>query len=182
LDCRSTIKGLTSVSMFWRILGMLILVLALGGCIDRESEPGNELTDENLPDQNISDNNMTLALASSSISEQDIDMASSPNQILLILRNNEFNRTGRLTITLKIINPRLNDTVLTIFKPDLGREWYNQTNITYIADGNWTQNFSLTPKGNVSYVMMLVQISENDTVVKRAAWNVTFDTPVGRPE
>jgi len=188
---RSTLVGLTSVPVSCRILAILILVLASGGCTDLEGKPGNELTDKNLkdgnltdrnlPDQNISDNNMALALASSSISEPEIDRANLSNQILLILRNKEFNRTGSLPITLKIINPRLNETVLTVFKPDLGQEWYNQTSITYIADGNWTQNFSLMPKGNVSYVRMLVQVSENDTVVKRAVWNITFDTPVGRP-
>ncbi len=173
------------------VIGILLLISALGGCIDGESKLGVGSSDQNtsgdnltltgkenemgagLPDGNISVNSLTKTKSASNKSE--------PNQIRLILNQKQFQKTGKLPVTVKIINPRMNETVLTAFRPEFGSEWYNKARVTRINNGSWTKSFSIKPKGNTSYVHIFVQVSENNTVVKRAAWNVTFDTPVGRP-
>ena len=153
------------------MLGILVAVAVLGGCIDS----GKKL-DTGI--QTIEENNITLSQHPSNTSPSNIREPKS-NQIRLILRPAELNRTGKLPVTLKIMNPGLNETVITMFRPQFGQDWYNKTNVTYVTTGNWTQNFSIRPAGNTSYVLMFVQVSENGTVVKKAAWNITFDTPVG---
>jgi len=158
-----------------RILGILILLSALGGCISRENRP-----DAELPAQETSSDNLMLM---QSAMTQNISANSSelkPNQIRLIFRPKELNRTGKLPVMLQIRNPKLNETVITVFKPESGKEWYNQTSITRIVNNNWTKNFSIKPKENISYVQVFVQISDNDTVVKKASWNITLGVPAGR--
>lgn len=184
LDDKHHLLRLPFVSRQAKILAILVLVSAIAGCIGSESKKGVELN----PSQNLSQN------VTQKISEEDLNMTAEqvapaqaqnasdekkPNQVRLILQPNDFNRTGKIPITLKIVNPRLNETVLIVFKPEYGQEWYNETNITYLANHNWTQNFTIKPKGNISYVKMYVQITENSTVVKRAAWNFTLEAPVG---
>ncbi len=179
MDKRSITAVIFSESRLWRILGILMLISILGGCIGKENKPNAELTAQEdngggltlvqgAPDQN----------ESVSISESKNISKLKPNSIRLILRPKELNRTGRLPVMLQITNPRLNETVTTVFKPGSGKEWYNQTNITYISNSNWTQNFSIKPNKNTSYVHMFVQISDNGTVVKKAAWNLSWGVPV----
>lgn len=158
-----------------RILGILILLSALGGCISRENKPGAELPVQDAGSGNLMQ--MQSALTQN-ISANSSELKS--NQIRLILRPKELNRTGRLPVTLQIVNPKLNETVITVFKPASGAEWYNQTSITHIANNNWTKNFSITPRGNTSYVQVFVQISENNTVVKKGSWNITLGVPAER--
>ncbi|VVB92753.1 Uncharacterised protein [uncultured archaeon] len=170
LDNRSILGRLPALSTRWRIVGILIVMSALGGCVSKESKPGAE-----IPVQNISEENLSLypevPMNTTNISD--------PNQIRLLVLSKELNRTGRLPIVLLIKNPRLNESVLTVFKPEVGQEWYNQTTITStIKNNNWMQNFSIKPRGDTRYVWMYVQISENNTVVKKAAWNITFEAPV----
>ncbi|MCX9011273.1 MAG: hypothetical protein OIN66_09135 [Candidatus Methanoperedens sp.] len=158
-----------------RILGILILLSALGGCISRENKP-----DAGLPAQEISSGNLMLM---QSAMTQNISANSSepkPNQIRLILRPKELNRTGRFPVMLQIVNPKLNETVITVFKLGSGAEWSNQTSITHIASNNWIKNFSIKPGRNASYVQVFVQISENNTVVKKASWNITLGVPAER--
>ncbi len=184
LDDKHHLLRLPFVSRQVRILAILVLVSAIAGCIGSESKKGVELN----PSQNFSQN-VTQKISEEKLNvtaeqvapaqEQNASDEKKPNQVRLILQPNDFNRTGKIPITLKIVNPRLNETVLTIFKPEYGQEWYDQTNITYLANHNWTQNYTIKPKGNISYVKMYVQITENDTVVKRAAWNFTLEAPVG---
>ncbi len=171
------------------IMGALVLVSALGGCIDKEKNPITELAANNVNENNITlvDKESTLDAGSLDQNASMLQYASNTsrskqNMIRLILRPNELYRTGKLPITLKIINSSVNETVLTVFKPEFGSEWYNQTNITYVEDHNWTQNYSLKPLNNTSYVTMFVQIIQNGTIVKKAAWNITFDAPIGRPK
>ncbi len=176
----SSIPGiLHSISRMWRILGILMLVSALGsalgGCIGRESKPAEE-----LPAQDGNGDNLTLTQNVPEQNESISNTGPRPNQLRLILRPKELNRTGRLPVTLLVMNTKLNETVITVFRPQFGQEFYNVTNITYLVNSNWTQNFSIRPIQNVSYVQMFVQISENGSVVKKAAWNITFDTPVGK--
>jgi len=185
LDNKSTSVRL----LFTRIggvIGILLLISALGGCIDGESKLGAESPDQNitltgnenemgaeLPAGNISVNSLTKTKSASNKSE--------PNQIRLILNQKQFQKTGKLPVTVKIINPGMNETVLTAFRPEFGSEWYNKARVTRINNGSWTKSFSIKPKGNTSYVHIFVQVSKNNTVVKRAAWNVTFNTPIGGP-
>lgn len=171
MDQRSISVGLPSVSIPWRIVGLLILISALGGCVGKESKQGGE-----LPAQNIS-----VKDSPEEVSTQNTTNMSDSNQIRLRLLSKELNSTGKLSVILQVRNPRLNETVLTVFKPQIGQEWTDLTEITQIVNNTWTQNYTIQPKGNVSYVWMYIQISENNTAVKRAAWNITFEVPVGRP-
>jgi hypothetical protein len=188
LDDRHHLLRLPFVSRQVKILAILVLVSAIAGCIGSESKKGVELNPSQNFSQNITQN------ITQNISEEDLNVTAEQvapaqaqnasdekklNQIHLILQPSDFNRTGKIPITLKIVNPRLNETVLTVFKPEYGQEWYDQTNITYLANHNWTQNYTIKPKGNISYVKMYVQITENNIVVKRAVWNFTLEAPVG---
>ncbi len=167
--------GLFSITGLCKVVGILAIISILGGCIGN----GNK-ADLNLPDmnesQNASQNNVTLAGYAS-----DTGNASS-NMLQLFLKPKELNKTNKVTVTLQLTNPRSNETVITVFKPQSGKEWYDQTNITYIADNNWTQNFTIKRIGNISFIRMFVQVSENGKVVRRAAWNITFGAPGGEPK
>ncbi len=169
---RSIQVGLPSVSNPWRIVGILILISALGGCVNKESKQGVELSAQNI--SNVSNEDFPLEKE-----DQNATNASNPNQIRLLVLSRELNKTGKLPVVLLIKNPTMNETVLTVFKPQFGQEWYNQTIITHtVRNNNWMQNFSIRPRGDTRFVWMYVQISENNTVVKKAAWNITFDVPV----
>lgn len=158
-----------------RILGIMILLSALAGCISRENRPDAELQVQGASSDNLILMQGTLAQNTSANTSEP-----KPNQIRLILRPKELNRTGKLPVMLKIINPKLNETVITVFKPGSGMEWYNQTRITHTANNNWTKNFTIKPGRNTSYVQMFVQISENNTVVKKASWNISLGVPAER--
>ncbi|HEY9204282.1 MAG TPA: hypothetical protein VIO58_00040 [Candidatus Methanoperedens sp.] len=174
MDNRLIRVGLPSVSSRWGIVGILIIISALGGCVSKESKQGVELSSQNI--SGVSDDNFSLEKEQFMQNETN---ASNPNQIRLLVLSKELNRTGRLPVILLVKNPRLNENVLTVFKPQFGQEWYNQTTITHtIKNNNWMQNFSIKPRGDTKYVWMYVQISENNTVVKKAAWNITFEVPV----
>ncbi|MCX9012887.1 MAG: hypothetical protein OIN66_17435 [Candidatus Methanoperedens sp.] len=166
--------GLISITVLCKITAILAVISILSGCIGSENRADAEssalLTNGS---QNISQNNLTLKYYATNTSD------TRSNQLRLIIRPRELNTTGKLPVTLKIINPGLNENVLTLFKPQFGQEWYNQTSITHVTNHTWMQNFSIKLRGNISYVLMFVQISENNTVVKKAAWNITFDTPIG---
>ncbi len=155
--------ALHSFPGLWKILGMIVIISTLYGCIGKENTP-----DSDNPVQSIRDDNLSLEQNNA------INSSVQTNKIRLILRPKELNRTGKLPITLIVMNPRLNETVLTIFKPEVGQEWYNQTNITYIVNNNWTQNFTVKPTTNISYIKMFVQISENNTVVRKTGWNISL--------
>ncbi len=164
--------GLFSISWLCKVVGVLAVISIIGGCIGNENK-----ADLNLPgmngSQNASQNNVTLANYAS-----DTGNAGS-NMLRLVIKSKELNKTNKVTVTLQLTNPRLNEKVITVFKPQFGQEWYDQTNITYTADNNWTQNFTIKRVGNISFVRMFVQVSENGTVVRRAAWNITFGAPGG---
>ncbi len=183
LDKKSTAATLYSEPRSWWILGILILIAALGGCIGKDDKAGV------LPVQNTSGEKVTLGQdsptqgASVNISGQQINNSDpQSNQLRLILRSKGLNKSSNIPVTLQLMNPRLNETVITVFKPQSGQEWYNQTNITHIANNNWTQSYSIKRVGNISYVRMYVQVSENNEVVRRAAWNITFEAPGDEPK
>lgn len=184
MDAKCHLLRLPFVSRRVRILAILVLVSMIAGCIGSESKKGVELNpfqnfSRNVA-QNISEEKTNVsAEQDTSVEAQNASDGGKSNQVHLILQPNDFNQTGKIPLTLKIVNPRLNETVLTVFKPEYGQEWYDQTNITYLANHNWTQNYTIKPKGNISYVKMYVQITENNVVVKRAAWNFTIEAPVG---
>ncbi|MCZ7398167.1 MAG: hypothetical protein O8C62_00535 [Candidatus Methanoperedens sp.] len=173
-------SGLLYLSRPWRVLGILILISVFGGCIGKESQPSEE-----LPTRAVGDDNLTynLTLAQNYNTSEPISNISelSSNQVSLIVRSDEVNKSGKLPITLKITNPVLNETVLTAIVPEFAPEWYNQVNIT-TSNSTWnrTFNINLMQLGNSSYLLMLVQISQNNTVVKRGAWNITFGAPAVR--
>jgi hypothetical protein len=154
-------SSIVSFNRTLKILLLMFLFLALGGCINRDSEQGTENNSEN----SVSELNM-----------------SAPNMVrLVVFRAKNETLSDVLPIRLEVKNPSLNETVLTVFKPQLGLEWYNQTNITEIVDDTWSQNFTIKRKGDISYIQMFVQISDNNTVVRRAAWNITLEAPLERP-
>lgn len=184
MDKRSTTATLCLESRTWWILGMLILIAVLGGCVGKDDKAGVQ-----LPVQNASGEKVTLTQDSQAqgayvnISEQQMNTSDSQsNQLRLILRSKELNKSSKIPLTLQLMSPRLNETVITVFKPQFGQEWYNQTNITRITNNNWTQNYSIKRVGNISFVRMYVQVSENNQVVRRAAWNITFEAPGGEPK
>ncbi|VVB90118.1 Uncharacterised protein [uncultured archaeon] len=176
---KSITTTLCSVFRMWKILRILILISILAGCIGKVNKP-----DAGLTAQEGNEDGLTLvqsALAQNeSVNISESKNISKPNSVRLILRPKELNRTGKFPVTLQIMNPKLNETVITVFKPGSGQVWYNQTSITYISNGSWTQNFSIKPIGNTSYVQMFIQISDNSTVVKKAAWNLTWGVPIGK--
>ncbi len=167
--------GPFSISGLCKVVGVLAFISIVGGCIGNENK-----ADLNLPDMNGNQdaiqNNATLAGYAS-----DTGNAGS-NMVKLVIKPKEFDKTGRLPIMLKVMNPKLNETVITVLKPQFGQEWYSQTRITRITNNSWTQNFSVKPRSNISYVRMFVQIYENNTSVRKAEWNITFGAPVGRPK
>jgi hypothetical protein len=183
LDKKSTRTALCLEPGLWKVLGILILIAALGGCVGKNDKAGVQ-----LPVQNASGEKVTLDQGSPAqgisvnISGQQINTSDSQsNQLRLILRSKEFNNSNKIPLTLQLMNPRLNETIITVFKPEFGKEWVNQTNITRITNNNWTQNYSIKRVGNISFVQMFVQVSENNTVVRKAAWNITFGAPGGEP-
>lgn len=173
MDNRLIPSGLPYLSRPWRVLGILILLSVLGGCLGKDSKPGGELPARVAGEENLTPVQNEHSEPISNISEQ------SPNQIRLVVQSDEVNRSGKLSITLKITNPVMNESVLTAFVPEFAPEWYNQINITSTVNRTWarTFNINLTRLGNSSYMLMLVQISQNTTVVKRGAWNITFGAP-----
>ncbi len=156
-------------------MGVLLIISIVGGCIGNGTKVGLNLPGMN-GNQDTSQNNVTLVGYASDTS------SAGSNMVKLVIKPKEFNKTGRLPIMLKVMNPKLNETVITVLKPQFGQEWYSQTRITSITNNNWTQNFTVKPRGNISYVRMLVQIYENNTAVRKAEWNITFGAPVGRPK
>ncbi len=167
--------GPFSISGLCKVVVVLAVISIVAGCIGN----GNKV-DLNLPgmneSQNASQNNVTLAGYASDTGNV------GSNMVKLVIKPKEFDKTGRLPIMLKVTNPKFNETVITVLKPQFGQEWYSQTRITRITNNSWTQNFTVKPRGNISYVLMLVQIYENNTAVRKAEWNITFGTPVGRPK
>ncbi len=186
MDDKHHLPRLPFVSRQAKILVVLVLLSAIAGCIGPESKKGAELNPSQNSSQNVAQKiseektnvNAEQAAPAQMQNESESD-GEKPNQVYLILQPRDFNQTGKIPVTLKIVNPRLNETVLTVFKPEYGQEWYDQTNITHLTNRIWTQNYTIKPKGNISFVKMYVQITENNTVVKRAAWNFTLEAPVG---
>lgn len=183
LDKKST-TALCSEPGLLRILGILILIAVLGGCVGKSDKAGVQ-----LPMQNASGEKVTMAQnspaqgTSVNISEQQMNTSDSQlNQLHLILRSKEFNDSNKIPVTLQIMNPRLNETVITVFRSQFGQELVNQTDITHITNNNWTQNYSIKRVKNISFVQMFVQVSENNTVVRKAAWNLTFGAPDEEPK
>ncbi len=183
MDKRSTTAMLCSEPKSWWILGILILIAVLGGCVGKNDKAGVQ-----LPVQNASGENVTLEQGSpaqgipiNSSGKQDANDSQS-NQLRLILRSKELNELNKIPITLQLMNPRLNETVTTVFRSQSGKEAQYQTNITHIANNNWTQNYSIKRVENISFVQMFVQVSENNMVVQRAEWNITFRAPGGEPK
>lgn len=184
MDKKSTTEALCSEPGPWRILGILILIVALGGCVGKNDKAGVQLPVQNTSGEKVTlDQDSQAQDVSVNISGKQVDTSDSQsNQINLIIRSKEFNDSDKIPVTLQIMNPRLNETVTTVFRSPFGQERYNQTNITYIANNNWTQNYSIKRVGNISFVQMFVQVSENNTVVRKAAWNITFGAPGVEPE
>jgi hypothetical protein len=123
-------SGLLYLSRPWRVLGILILISVFGGCVSKESQSGEELPTQAVGENNLT-YNLTLAQNDYNTSEPISNTSElSSNQISLIVRSDELNKSGKLPITLKITNPVLNETVLTAIVPEFAPEWYNQVNIT----------------------------------------------------
>jgi hypothetical protein len=179
LDKKSTTETLCSEPRLWKILGILILIAALGGCVGKNDKAGVQLPLQNASGEKVNlEQDSPAQGVSVNISGQQINNSDSQsNQLRLILRSKELNNSNKIPVTLQLMNPRLNETVITVFRPQVGREWYNQANITRITNNNWTQNYTLKRVGNFSFVRMFVQVSENNKVVQRAAWNITFGAP-----
>ena len=179
MDKKSTKAALCLEPGLWRILGILILIAALGGCVGKDDKAGVQLPVQNASGEKVtSEQDSPAQGVSVNISGQQINTSDlQSNQLRLILRSKELNNSNKIPVTLQLMNPRLNETVITVFRPQLGQEWYNQANITRITNSNWTQNYTLKRVGNISFVRMFVQVSENNKVVQRAAWNITFGAP-----
>jgi hypothetical protein len=184
LDKKSTTETLCSESRLWKILGILILIAVLGGCVGKNDKAGVQLSVQNASEEKIKlEQNSPAQGVPVNISGKQVNTSDSQsNQLRLILRSMEFNNSNKIPVTLQLMNPRLNETVVTVFKPEFGKEWYNQTNVTRIANNNWTQNYSIKRVGNISFVQMFVQVSENNMVLRKAAWNITFEAPGGEPK
>lgn len=141
------------------ILGAIILLSAIGGCLEKINKLNLEVPVQNADE----DNYPALEKNVPKINE------SKSNQVHLgISRSREFNKTGQLNVTLNITNPRLNETVNVIFKPEFGTEGKYRTIITNIKGSTWSKKFSLQLMKNTSYVRMLIQILQNNKTAKTA--------------
>ena len=100
------------------------------------------------------------------------------NQISVKVDPKNFNTTGRMNLSLKITNPRINETVITLFSTEFIPQWSDESTITIIKNHTWTRNYSV-PAKNTSYIKMVVEVSENNSVVKMAKWNITGWAPAG---
>ena len=158
-----SIHARNAVCMWWKILGAIMLLSAIGGCLGKDNE-----LDSEVPVQNADvDNYSALENSASKINE------SKSNQVQLgISRSRDFNKTGQLNVTLNITNPRLNETINVIFKPEFGAEGKYRTNITNITGSTWSKKFSLQLMKNTSYVRMIIQILQNNKTAKTADCNI----------
>jgi len=158
-----SIQARKAVCRWWRILGAIILLSAIGGCLGKDNELDSEVPFQIADEDNYS----TLEKNASKINE------SKSNQVQLgISRSRDFNKTGQLNVTLNITNPRLNETINVIFKPEFGAEGKYRTNITNITGSTWSKKFSLQLMKNTSYVRMIIQILQNNKTAKTADCNI----------
>lgn len=170
-------KGNTRIVKQSLILGIMIIIAAFGGCIGQENNMNTGLAGQNTNNSDITQNGID-----SNVIEDDSTIGNNTdiNQISLMADSTAFNTTGRLRLSLKITNPIINETVLTVLNPEFMSQWDNETTITKIKDDQtWIRNYSVRPGPNTTYIKMLVQVSENNTVVKRASWNITGWAPAG---
>ncbi len=163
-----SIQTRRAVYRWWKILGAIMLLSAIGGCLGKDNK-----LDSEVPFQNANEDNYSiLEKNASGINE------SKSNQVRLgISRSRDFNKTGQLNITLNITNPRLNETLNVIFKPEFGTEGNYRTNITNITGSTWSKKFSLQLMKNTTYVRMLIQISQNNRTAKTADCNIPVLDP-----
>jgi hypothetical protein len=146
------------------ILGIMIVTASFAGCVgqDIKTDTNNSSITQNGNGGNV--------IQDDPIKGNDTVM----NQISLIADSKNFSTTGRLRLSLKITNPIINETVLTVLNPEFMPQWDNETTITKIKNNTWTRNYSVKPGPNTSYIKMLVQVSENNSTGKRASWNITW--------
>ncbi len=162
-----SIQTRRAVYRWWKILGAIMLLSAIGGCLGKDNK-----LDTEVPFQNTYEDNSTLEKNASGINE------SKSNQVQLgISRSRDFNKTGQLNVTLNITNPRLNETINVLFKPEFGAEGKYRANITNITSRTWSKKFSLQLMKNTTYVRMLIQISQNNRTAKTADCNVPVLDP-----
>ncbi len=158
-----SIQARRAVYKWWRILGAIMLLSAIGGCLGKDNDIDFEVPFQNAYEDNYS----ILEKNASKINE------SKSNQVHLgISRSREFNKTGQLNVTLNITNPRLNETINVIFKPEFGTEGKYRTNITNISSSTWSKKFSLQLMKNTTYVRMIIQILQNNKTAKTADCNI----------
>ncbi len=109
------------ISRTWKILGVLILMLTLGGCIGKE----------NVPAQN-GGNNLSFQKNVSNLNE------SKENRINLgIVKAKNFSTTRILSLNLNITNPRPNETALMIFRPESGVEGRSRCPLRFMKITVW---------------------------------------------
>ncbi len=163
LKVNISIQARRAVYKWWRILGAIMLLSAIGGCLGKD----NKLDSEVLFQNTNADNYSALEKNVSKVND------SKSNQVRLgISRSVEFNKTGQLNVTLNITNPRLNETVNVIFKPEFGTEGKYRTIVTNINGSTWSKKFSLQLMKNTSYVQMLIQILQNNRTARTADCNI----------
>ena len=151
------------------------MIAAFGGCIGQENRMNTELAEQNNNNSDITQNGKdSNVIQNASKMGNDTEI----NQISVKVDSKNFNKTGRMNISLKITNPRINETVITLFSTEFMPQWSDESTITIIKNHTWTRNYSV-PAKNTSYIKMVVEISENNSVVKMAKWNITGWAPAG---
>lgn len=167
---RSSSKKLLSIAGLLKILGIVIAASVLGGCISEgnktKTDAPLENMDENLSVQDELENDPGTSYPAS-------------NEIYWTIVTRELNTSGDLGAKLRIKNPEINESVLTVFKNEFGNKKAFRANITSISNNNWTRNFSLKLPKNASYFLVKVQVSKKNKVVKTVENNITLRAPVG---
>jgi len=168
------------VSIFnaWIILGLLILIPMISGCIGRDKGPVDS-SGQNASEENLNNH--------SNINE------SKPNLIRLrISDSKDFNATGKLNLTINITNPIINETVFATFVPEVGSGVKYRVNLTHAPDKYWTQKFAMEMSKNNTYFQVLIDIAQNNNTIKKSECKiqiydlntskckVTFEAPVGQ--
>lgn len=163
VEDKSNPEAYLSMSGLLKILGILIAFSALGGCLENGSMSGTGLPAKNITEDILDQNGFNGTVS---------------NQIYWTIVTKELDSSGNLKAKLRIMNPVLNQSVLTIFKNEFGNTKAYSANITSISNNNWTKNFSLKMPENASFVLVKVQITEKNKVVKTVENNITFAVPI----
>ena len=167
-----------SITGICKILVFIAMILSLGGCINKENVPVQNVS-ENVSNQKNGTSNLTVT------KENAINIK--------INKGKDFNETGILNLYINITNPGMNETATMLFRTDSGVEARYKNNITNITNNIWTQEFSLRVPTTINNLQSFIEVYQYNELIKKSECNIeiynlsktkcniTFVAPVGRP-